>query len=222
VIRPVAARVDLGVSVLARPNHPARLSALFLATAAVCAVLATALYAGVWVARDITGDDAPAGVTLVPDASDIRAPEGLMIVVPVESKGQFRELTGFSPFVPTGLPRTTDAEPKFAVTPADEDGRRIGRVAFSARPGAEIEGITGPVVVLVQWPLAAGETPDETLKQITAGDARAVIAQLACRDLGMEMQLYFGPPAGDGETPVTPYMAEVARQLLASLREECA
>lgn len=209
------------MSVLAQPNHPARLAWLFTATALVCGIVATAAFALVWMVRDQLHDDTPAGQFIVP--ADLDVGDGLTVVVPMKDREQFEDVAGFTPFVPEKVPNTTDTTPKYAIVPASEDGTpMLGRVAFSAKPDAAVDGITGPIVVLVQSENHGNAEADGQLKRVVDGEARAITALVACGDLLVDVQLYFGPRAEDGEPMVTQYMIELARQFVDTVIAQCA
>jgi hypothetical protein len=210
------------MTAISQPNHPARLAWFFGTTLLVTGIIGSAVVALSYVIQDQRGHFSQvAGVTYVPDGQ-LHAPDGLAFVIEVDDAKQFREFTGFAPFVPKRVPRNTDTKPVYVVSTADAEGHRTGRVAFSSKPGAETEGITGPIVVLAQ---AAGAPAPGTelgqLKRIDDDAARAIVATLACGDLTIDMQLYFGPEAQDGEEPITPYMKTVATQFLAELQGAC-
>jgi hypothetical protein len=210
------------MTALARPNHPARLAALFVGTAAAVALIAAAaasLYLVVQDQRE-TRVSGVAGVSDVPD-SNITAPEGLIVVTQVDTPEQFEELAGFAPFVPDKLPASTDTTPKFAIAQPDENGLRVGRVAYSAREGALTDGISGPVIVIGQAKGAPGAGVDGQLKRIVGG-TRALVATLACGDLVLDVQMYFSPEPQEGEPIVTSHMHGVATEFLDSIREQCA
>lgn len=220
MIQHPAAGVDLGVSVLARPNHPARLATMFAASIGASVVIAMAAYALVWMAQDMRGaHDAPAAT--LDTVPNIAVPNGVVVVQKAKDAREFEKLTGFAPFVPATLPRHTTPGPSFAVTLPDDNGRRVGRVAFAAEPGAQDQGIGGPLLVLIEAPGAPGAGVDGLLKQSATG-GRMLVATIACRGLVIDAQMYFTPPAAVGEPAITPYMLDVGQRYLASLNEECA
>jgi hypothetical protein len=202
------------MSALTHPNHPARLIALFAAAVAGAGIVAAAILAGGYVWRDITASSEPAAT---PGAVD--TPDGLIVLTPVDDAAMFEERTGFAPFVPERLPRGTDATPKFAVTQPDADGRRIGRIGYSAQRGFDIDGIGGPVVVIAQAQGDPGEGIDGELKQI--GSERALAAALACGDLVLDVQLYFSADAPPGPEAITPYMHRVASEFVDDVQAQC-
>ncbi len=209
------------MTVLAQPNHPARLAALFVGTAVAVSLVAAAAISVYFIVQDQrdTRVSRVAGASMVPD-SNIVAPEGLIVVTQVETPEQFEELAGFAPFVPDDLPASSDTTPNFAVTQPDENGFRVGRVGFSAREGWSADGIGGPVIVIGQAKGAPGDGVDGQLKRIVGG-SRALVATLACGDLVLDVQMYFSPEAKDDEPIVTPYMHGVATKFIDGIRKQC-
>jgi hypothetical protein len=175
--------------------------------------------------RYIIEDQRDTAVSRVAGASDqpgnVEAPEGLIIVIPVDDAAQFEDLAGFAPFVPASLPASSETTPKFAVSQPDENGFRVGRVAYSAREGWSAYGITGPVIVIGQAQGAPGEGVDGQLKRIITG-GRALAATLPCGDIVLDVQLYFGPDPADGEPIVTAYMRDVAVRFIDGINAQCA
>jgi hypothetical protein len=210
--------VALDVIALSASPRPLRLLGIFAASAAFFAILAAALYAALWIVEDQRQSQV-AGIAVQPDFD---LPEGLVAVQVVEDAAAFEDAAGFSPFVPDGVPDTTQDESVLAVTMPDDGGRRYGRVAFPAKDGAAVDGITGPAIVVLQAPGPPGDTIDGALKRLTTGSGRALAALLPCNGLVLDVQLYFGPDPQDGEPFVTPYMTSVAEAFVARVREQCA
>lgn len=218
MIQPSAASVVLRVTVLARPNHPLRLVAIFAMSIAASVIIATGAYVLTWLVQDMRGAHDTA--TVVAPVPNLTAPEGMVIVQPAKDAREFERLTNFAPFVPRELPEHTLPAPSFAATLPDSEGRRAGRVAFSAAEGVDVDGVSGPLVVLIEAEGAPGAGVDGVLKQSTTV-SRLLLATLACRGLVIDVQMYFSPEAAAGEPAVTPYMRETAERFLASLHAEC-
>jgi hypothetical protein len=210
--------VDPGVNVLSQPNHPLRLLSLFAMSLLGSAVIVGAAAAALYVVDDMHSAETRA---VAPSPQSIDAPDGLVVVIPVEDAEKFEDLAGFAPFVPSSLPATTVDRPVFSVTPPDEQGRSVGRVSFSAKPEAA-EGITGPLVVIVEAQGTPGDGVDGQLKRLTSGNGRTLVATLPCGDLVLDVQMYFGPDIVPGEPFVTPYMKSTAETLLAGVKADCA
>lgn len=210
------------VTVLTQPNHPARLAALFASALAACGVIALAAYAAAWMWHDERSEERTsrvAGISASP-ADNVKAPEGLMIVIPVDSAGEFEALTGFAPFIPERVPSSNEPAPKLAVTQPDETGARMGRVAFSAKRDSLHDGVSGPVIVISQARGKAGDGVDGVLKRMQS--TRALVATFPCGDLVLDVQLYFSPEPAAGEEIVTPWMRSVGEGFVGDLKDQCA
>jgi hypothetical protein len=221
LIRQMHPYVDRYVNVLETPNHPARLLSLFASTVAFCALVGAAIGALLYVVNDARRGGAGGAAPAPLSDGGVQAPDGLEVVRIVDSAGEFEELTGFAPFVPERVPATTGPMPNFAVSQPDAEGHRAGRVAFSINTGRDVDGITGPIVVIVQSDHVSYGDDGGALRQLTQPDTRGIVSALSCGDLSLEVQLFFGPNAADGEPVITPYMQEVARDFVARVREQC-
>lgn len=221
MIRGDAAAVRSGVIALKQPNHPLRLAALLAASVAFFAIVAAAAYAVAYIVEDQRSGDV-AGVSVEPTQSDLNLPPGLIAVRRVEDAAEFESLAGFAPFIPDRLPATTSPDPVLSVSLPDDNGHRAGRVSYSPNDGAAVDGITGPLIVLVEAKGMPGEGVDSVLKRITEGSGRALAATLPCGDLVIDAQFYYGPDPEPEEPFVTPYMVRVAEDFLAAMRRQCA
>jgi hypothetical protein len=206
------------MTALSQPNHPVRLAAFFFGTIVAFAVVLAAALAAHYVWLEETNKP----VSRVAGASSVQAGDGLIVVLPAETPQQFEDLAGFAPFVPARVPASTDGTPKFAVTQPDGNGFVVGRVAFSAKAGTEVDGISGPVIVIGEAFGTPGEGVDGEVKRIS-GAGRVLAATLGCGELVIDVQMYFSPSApADGEELITPYMREVARGFIDGIEEQCA
>lgn len=213
--------VRIGVIAASTPNSPLRLAGILVASVAFFAIVGGALVAAAWMIDNQRGGTGRvsevAGAQVVPDVSI----PGVIALQHVSDAAQFEDLAGFSPFIPDHLPATTTDKPALSLTFPDADGNRIGRVGFSAKDVPAEEGITGPIIVLVEARGKPGASIDSELKRLTAGNARAVAATLPCGDLVVDAQFYFGPNPAEGEPFVTPYMTSVATDFLAAMTSQC-
>ena len=75
------------------------------------------------------------------------------------------------------LPDTTQDEPKLVLSFPDANGSRTGRVGFSPKEGAEVDGIRGPIVVVLEAKGSPGAAVDGQLKRLTTGSGRALVAR---------------------------------------------
>jgi hypothetical protein len=208
------------VIAVSTPNHPVRLLGLLAASAAFFAIVGAAAYAAMWMIDDQRSSPVSqvAGVSFTPD---VQIP-GAIVLQRMADAGEFEDLSGFKPFIPSALPEQTQDVPALSLTLPDENGKRVGRVGFSAKDGVTTDGISGPLVVLIEAPGTAGATVDGELKRITSGNGRTLAATLPCGDLVVDVQMYFGPDPADGEPFVKPYMTATAQSFVDAVRRECA
>lgn len=204
------------MSVLAQPNHPARLATLFAASVAATVIVASAIAAALYVVQDIrAGDNPPSAAPL------FDVPDGFMVVLPLESAAQIEEMAGFAPFVPSRVPSTTQPSAHFAVTPEDDAGERTARVAFSAAQDVYVDGINGPLIVLEQTDNFDPGIIESEVKQLVVEGAYAVRGQFICRDIAVTAAFYYQRQDGLAGGAVTPYMVDVARSALDTMQSEC-
>jgi hypothetical protein len=197
-----------------------RLSALFLGTLLATALVATAALAAIYVQRRQSASPAPPNIAPAQPRPDLNLPPGLVTLQRVGDAAEFETLAGFAPFLPSALPETTATDAALSVTLPDANGRRYGRVAYSPK-ATEVEGISGPMVVLMEARGTGGPGVDGVLKRLGGGDSRAVAATYACGQLVIDAQFYYGPPAADGEPYITPYMTDIAGRFLDQAKSEC-
>jgi hypothetical protein len=202
------------------PNHPARLAAVLAASIGFFAIVGAAAYAAVWMVEDQRSSPVSqvAGISFTPD---VQIP-GTIVLQRVHDAGEFEELSGFAPFIPSALPEQTQDQPTLSLTLPDDNGKRVGRVGFSAKDGVTTDGITGPLVVLIEAPGTPGEAVDGMLKRVTSGNGRELAATLPCGDLIIDVQMFFGPDPTDGEPFVKPYMTATAQSFIDSVKAQCA
>ncbi len=208
------------------PNHPLRLAGLLAASVAFFAIVSAAAYVSIWMIDDQRNGGSVsevAGVSALPKQSDFNLPSGVLALQHITDEAQFEQTAGYKAFVPSGdaLPSMTKSDAVLSLTFPDAAGARVGRVGFSARDG-DVDGIAGPTVVLLEAPLSADAHPDGLLKRITLGSGRALVANISCRGLVVDVQFYFGPEPKEGEPFVTPYMTSVAQKSLDAIVRECA
>jgi len=208
-----------------RPRPPLRLAGVLAVSLLFFSTVAGALFAALWVARDIraTHESAVAGTVVEPTQGDFNLPPGVIAVHRVADAAEFASYAGFAPFVPDAIPDSADASSlSYAVAFPDASGVRAGRIAYSAKDGAAVDGISGPLVVLAEARARPGASYDGELKRLTAGTGRALAATLRCGDLVIDVQLYFTPAPAEGEPYLTPYMTSVAERFLDGVTRQCA
>jgi hypothetical protein len=209
------------VIAVSTPNHPLRLAGILAASVAFSCIVAGAAYALLWMVDDYRNGGRVSAVAGADVAPNIDLPPGLVALQHINDDAQFEQLAGFAPFVPETLPDTTGDQPRFSLTFPDENGVRVGRIGFSPKDGPGVDGITGPLVVLMEAKGTPGAAVDGQLKRMTTGTGRALAATIACGDLVIDVQLYFQPNPAPGEPYVTPYMTGVAQRFLDGVNAQC-
>ncbi len=223
MIQAAAATVGSGVIALQRPNHPLRLFGILAASLAFFAIVGAAVVAVIYMVQDQRGAyvNDVAGAAVEPTLSDLHLPDGLIAVHVVKDANEFKQLAGWKPFVPKTLPEGTQGDVSLAVSFPDDNGTRTGRVGYSPREDYNVDGITGPMVVILETKGTAGATIDGQLKRLTGGSGRAIAAAVPCGDLVLDVQLYFGPDPQPDEPFITPYMTDVAQKFLDGVNAQC-
>lgn len=223
MIQAGAVAVRSGVIALSKPNHPLRLAGVLGASLLGCMIVAAAAFAVMYIVQDqrgaLTSD--VAGLSADPTQSELNLGRGLVAWHRVPDADGFEQLIGFRPFVPGHLPENTQGEATLAVSFPFDDGHRVGRVGFSPKDGVNVDGITGPTVVLNETKAAPGTSPDGALMRLTTGTGRALAASIVCGDLAIDLQFYFGPAPKAGESYVNPYMTSVAQSFLDDVKGQC-
>ena len=224
MIRTGGAAVRSGVIGYSTPNHPMRLAGLFAASAAFFAVVAAAAFAVTYVVEDVRSggrSSAVLGTNAIPKQSDLDLPAGVIALQRVPDADAFKQLAGFKPFIPKSLPDNTQNDLALSVAFPDDQGVRIGRVGYSAKDGASVDGITGPMVVLLETKGTPGDGADGEVRRLTGGNGRALVTKIGCGGLVIDVQLFFGPNPSPGEAYLTPYMTDTAQTFVDNLKRQC-
>jgi hypothetical protein len=211
------------VIALSTPNHPLRLAGFLAASAAFFAIVAAAAYSAIYIVQDQRSARVSEvlGADVTPKQSDMHLPPGILAVQRVENEKEFKQLAGFKPFIPKDLPENTEHDLSLAVALPDDNGVRTGRVGFSPKQGADVDGITGPMVVLMEVQGKPGDGVDGELKRVTSGNGRALVTTIGCRGLVIDVQLFFGPDPKQDEPYLTPYMTDTAQNFLDGVKKQC-
>jgi len=224
MIRTAGSAVRSGVIGYSTPNHPLRLAGIFAASAAFFAIVAGAALAVTWVVQDQRSagrSSAVLGTDAVPKQSELNLPKDAIAVQRVDDANAFKQLAGFKPFIPKTLPENTQNDLSLSVALPDDNGVRAGRVGYSAKDGASVDGITGPLVVLWERQGPPGDTADGVVRRLTGGNGRALVAQIGCGGLVIAVQLFFGPAPAPGEAFLKPYISDAAQTFVDGSKRKC-
>jgi hypothetical protein len=194
------------MTVIVRPNHPARLAGVFAASIAAFALVAAAAGAVLYIVDNERRSAAP---TATGPIADVDLPSGLVLVQPIEGEAAWRDALGFRPIIPDSLPEGVGAEPAYLLQQPDSRGRRAGHLRF----GSE----SGPTIVLVeQQGQIAAEKP---LYSNESENTRAYFESFQCGLVVIQAQIYFSldvaPP------PLIVATNSVANSFMADLKDQC-
>ncbi len=146
-----------------------RLLWLFARSIAVAGIIASAVYAALYVARDMrASNDAPAAT-----ANSINLPNGFELLTPLTSTQEFRRTVGFAPVVPKSLPSGTASPVRLDATQPDATGARTGELRFAAERDASGAAL-GPSLLLSESK-DTGAAVDATVRTVAAGTLAAAI-----------------------------------------------
>ena len=194
------------MTVIARPNHPARLAGVFAASIAAFALVAAAAGAVLYIVDNERGGAtvAPAGPEI-----DVDLPSGLVLVLPIEGQDAWLDALGFSPIVPASLPAGVDAEPAYFLEQPDSRGRRAGHLRYGSD--------AGPTVVLVEQ---QGQiVADKPLYSKESDGSRAYFESFQCGLVVIQAQIYFNQdPADLAPAAVTQSTADA---FMTDLKDQC-
>lgn len=184
-------------AVAARPPlSPLRALWLFARSAAVAGVFASALYAALYVAKDMR---AVAPAAAPKPADNINLPAGLELLTPLRDAAEFKGVVGFAPVVPQQLPTGTAITPRLDATQADATGARRGELRFQAQRDAAGH-VLGPSLLL-----------SESARDAATGAAASAPASVApgtfaatvpCGAITIDARLFF-PATGDAAQQLT-------------------
>ncbi|MDE3095845.1 MAG: hypothetical protein KGK07_07575 [Chloroflexota bacterium] len=161
------------------PHEPLRLLWLFARSLAASALIAGAVYAALYVVRDMRR--APAVAPQAP-AQGFSLPGGLELLTPLADARQFQQFVGFAPVLPRALPQGTAATPRFDATQPDAAGARKGEIRFPAQTAA------GPTVLLVESRAQPAAPPASAPRTVAP---RTLAGTVRCGGVTVDARLYF-------------------------------
>ena len=177
----------MSIRAAAPPASPAHLAWLFIRSLVVVAVFASALYAGIYVTRDMRRR----GTQPTP-AANLEAPAGLELLTRAASVDDLARLTGFRPLLPASLPAGTAATPRLDATQPAADGSRTAEIRYAAVRDPD-GAATGPSLVISERRASAGHAPSDPAVVAPA----AVSATITCGQLTADVRLFFPPSTPD-------------------------
>ncbi len=167
------------MTVLARPNHPARLAGVFAFSVVAFALVAAAAGAVLYIFENERASGAPSPIA---GGGTVDLPTGMVQIRRIDSFAEWNDALGFKPLLADALPDGVDDAPVLYLQQPDDAGRRTGHVRYMRDNGA-------PAVVLIeQQGTISAEPPMKTGE--TAG-TRMHAQTFVCGSLVIQAQLYF-------------------------------
>jgi hypothetical protein len=185
---------------LRHPDHPLRLAWLFAQALAASALVASAAYAALYVARDMRSAVRDAGGAATQPSFDV--PAGLVVLIPLDDARAFARRTGFAPVLPASLPDGV-APPRYFLERVPEGAPARGRIVYGSRASDAVR------VVMIET-RADGMSGEEDVRAIGAG-APAFGATRICDGVRVDAQIYFAASDDPGAA------LQTARAILASI-----
>lgn len=196
------------MTILARPNHPARLAGVFAASLAAFAVLAAAAFAAFYLFDSETGSNPAIGSEL-PVNADVDLPAGMVLVRGVGDAAAWEAELGFTPLEPEALPDGV-GDALYYVQQPDAAGRSAGHLRYMTEDGGLL------LVVVEQKGTLANDRPMRTGETTTT---REHIESFGCGTIVVTAQLFFSldtPGAPDASASLA-----IADDFVAGMREQC-
>jgi hypothetical protein len=183
---------------------------LFARSVTVAGIIAAALYAAIYVARDQRSTDAPPAAA---PGKGIDLPTGLQLLTPLEDAAEFERVLGFAPVVPQALPEGTTTRARFDASQPDAHGARTGQLRFAGNRDAS-GAPPGPAVLLVESQPAHGvAAPPAALRAIKTG---TFTASMSCGAVHVDAWIYFPDDADPTHT------SAAARSFVSAFEAQCA
>jgi hypothetical protein len=194
------------MTVVLRPNHPARLAGVFFGGIAAFALIAAAAYAVMYIVDNETSTVPPPPVP----AANLDLPAGMVVIRPTVVE-EWREMLGFEPVLAEVLPDGVVETPLYFLQPQDAEFGTAGHVRYAYEDGT-------PAIALIEQ--AGGLKTDSPMKALESGGTRAHIVNMPCGDIVIQAQMFFAIDVADPPSPQETTAA--AEAFAAPLREQCA
>jgi hypothetical protein len=197
---------DMTIIATTDNTHPLRLLWLFARSVAVAGIVASAVYAAIYVAEDMrrTRDVPPAA-----PATNIDVPSGFEVLTPLANARAFQQVVGFAPVVPKTLPAGTTAGARFDATAPDATGARSGELRFAAQRGADGTPL-GPSLLLAE----SHATGNEGATAAALVDDGTYAASIPCGAIRIDARIYFAAsvPATGAAATAQSFVDALTRQ----------
>ena len=195
------------MTVVLRPNHPARLAGVFLGGVAAFALIAAAAYAVMYIVDNETSTAPPPAVP----AANLDLPAGMVVIRPTVVE-EWRDVLGFEPVLAEVLPDNVVETPLYFLQPQDAEFGTAGHVRYAYEDGT-------PAIALIEQ--TGGLKTDSPMKVLESGGTRAHIVNLACGDIVIQAQMFFATDVA-ADPPAPAETTAAAEAFVAPLRDQCA
>jgi hypothetical protein len=192
------------MTVVLRPNHPARMAGVFVAAVSAFALVAAAAYAVLY----IIDNETQSSVTPQTGAN-FDLPEGMVAIRPTDVEEWESEL-GFEPVLAGELPAGVIDDPLYFLQPPSEEFGVAGHVRYAYEDGR-------PAISLVEQ--SAGFDVSSPMKAIESESTRVHLVNLACGDIVIQAQMFFRADGVDAPEPKE--TSAIAASFFEALTRQC-
>jgi hypothetical protein len=193
------------MTVVLRPNHPARLVGVFAAALGAFALLAAAAYAAIYIVDQETAGPAPAPAP----AADFDIPDDMVIIRPTDL-AEWDDVLGFQPVLAETLPPRVVGTPLYFLQPNNPTHGVAGHVRYAYEDGT-------PAISLIEQ--SGGLDTTSPMKAVESAGTRVHLINLACGDIVIQAQMFF--PAGDTAAQDPKATSAAAAAFFDGLRAQC-
>jgi hypothetical protein len=198
---------DMTIIAPSGASNPLQLLWLFARSVAVAGIVASAVYAALYVARDMRSNNA----AQAPASSNVSVPDGFELLTPLASTREFQHVVGFAAIVPKTLPAGTAAAARLDATQPDATGARTGELRFAAQRDAS-GAARGPSLLLSESK-DTGAAINSTVVPVADGTLGAAVR---CHGVRIDAFVYAAPGTDPTQATTT------AQRFIDALAAQCA
>jgi hypothetical protein len=194
------------MTVLARPNHPARLAGVFVFSVLAFGLVAAAAGAVLYIIQNERASATPSTVS----GGTVDLPPGMVQIRRIDSFAAWKDALGFAPLLPDALPEGVANAPALYLQQPDASGRPAGHVRYARADGS-------PAVVLIEQQGTISAEP--LLKTAETDGTRLHLQTFTCGSLVVQAQLYF--QSDPNPLPPVSQTEDAATSFIEGLRQQC-
>lgn len=194
------------MTVVLRPNHPARLAGVFLAGIAAFGIIAGAAYAVMYI---IDNETSTAGQPTQSPTANLDLPAGMVVIRPTDLQ-EWNEALGFEPVLAEVLPEGVIETPLYFLQPQDPEFGTAGHVRYAYGDGS-------PAIALIEQ--VGGLDTSSPMKVLESAGTRAHIVNLGCGGIVIQAQVFFAIDVADPPAPKE--TTATAERFVETLRDQC-